>query len=53
MEVFEAVKNRRSIRQFTNQPIPEEMVNKLVEAARMAPYCWECPSLSAGHCTAN
>ncbi len=37
MELFEAIKNRRSIRQFTNQAISEEMVEKLVDAARMAP----------------
>ncbi len=37
MEVFEAIKNRRSIRKFTNQTVPKEMVEKLVEAARMAP----------------
>ncbi|MCL2287915.1 MAG: nitroreductase family protein [Candidatus Bathyarchaeota archaeon] len=37
MDVFEAIKNRRSVRQFTNQTVPDEMVDKLVEAARMAP----------------
>jgi nitroreductase len=37
LELFEAIKNRRSIRQFTNQTVPEEMVNQLVEAARMTP----------------
>ncbi|MGD6810310.1 MAG: nitroreductase family protein [Candidatus Bathyarchaeia archaeon] len=37
MEVFEAIKNRRSIRQFTNQTVSEETVEKLIEAARLAP----------------
>jgi nitroreductase len=37
LELFEAIKNRRSIRQFTNQTVPDEMVNQLVEAARMTP----------------
>jgi nitroreductase len=37
LEVFEAIKNRRSIRQFTKQDIPKEIVEQLVEAARMAP----------------
>jgi nitroreductase len=37
VEVFEAIKNRRSIRQFTNQTVPEEMVEKLIDAARLAP----------------
>jgi nitroreductase len=37
MEVFEAIRNRRSIRQFTDQVVSKEMISKLVEAARMAP----------------
>ncbi|MCL1966107.1 MAG: nitroreductase family protein [Candidatus Bathyarchaeota archaeon] len=37
MDVFEAIRGRRSIRKFTSQVVSEEMVNVLVEAARMAP----------------
>jgi nitroreductase len=37
LELFEAIKNRRSIRQFTNQTVPQEMVDQLVEAVRMTP----------------
>jgi len=37
LDLFETIKNRRSIRQFTNQNVPDEMVEKLVEAARLAP----------------
>lgn len=37
MELFEAIQNRRSIRQFKKQDIPEEAVNKLIEAARLTP----------------
>lgn len=37
MDLFEAIKNRRSIRQFTNQTVPNEMANQLIEAARMTP----------------
>lgn len=37
MEVLEAIKSRRSIRAFKSQEIPEETINKLIEAACWAP----------------
>lgn len=37
MSVFEAIKNRRSVRAFSNQPVSDEEVEKLIEAARWAP----------------
>ena len=37
MEVFEAIKGRRSIRAFQNRDIPPEMVDRLIDAARWAP----------------
>ena len=37
MEVFEAIEKRRSIRAFKNMDVPEETVEKLIEAARWAP----------------
>jgi nitroreductase len=37
MDVFEAIQNRRSIRQYKKQALPEDAVEKLVEAARLAP----------------
>ncbi len=37
MEFFEVIQNRRSIRQFKKQALPEGTVEKLVEAARLAP----------------
>lgn len=37
MEVFEAIKTRRSIRAFTNEEVSEEEVRKLIDAARQAP----------------
>jgi nitroreductase len=37
MEFFEVIKNRRSIRSFKNQPLPQETINQLIDAARMAP----------------
>jgi len=37
VDVFEAIKNRRSIRAFTNQPVSDKEVMKLIDAARWAP----------------
>ena len=37
METFEAILSRRSIRQFTDDPINEEMQKKLLQAAMQAP----------------
>jgi len=37
MNVFEAIKARRSIRQFTDEPIEKETLEKLLDAARWAP----------------
>jgi nitroreductase len=37
MEVAKAIKERRSIRQFTDKNIPDDIVKKIVEAGRWAP----------------
>jgi nitroreductase len=37
MEVFEAIEKRRSIRKYKDDPIPEDLMNRLLEAARLAP----------------
>jgi nitroreductase len=37
MELSEAIKGRRSIRAFKQQDVPEEAVEKLIDAARHAP----------------
>ena len=37
MDVFQAIKARRSIRQFTDEPIGKEALEKLLDAARWAP----------------
>lgn len=37
MDVFEAIKERRSIRSFTDENVSEENVKQLIEAARWAP----------------
>jgi len=37
LDVFEAIKSRRSVRAFTNEPISDAEVEKLIDAARWAP----------------
>jgi nitroreductase len=37
MDIFEAIKNRRSIRRFEDRPVPEDHIQKIVEAAQWAP----------------
>ncbi len=37
MTFHDLILSRRSIRQFKSEPIPEEILNKLVDAARLAP----------------
>ena len=37
MEVFQAIKERRSIRKFKNDPIPDSLINKIIEAGILAP----------------
>lgn len=37
MEVFEAIKGRRSIRKYTKDPVPEDLIVEILEAGRWAP----------------
>tara|TARA_A100001037_G_C15071493_1_gene599645 strand:- start:649 stop:1326 length:678 start_codon:yes stop_codon:yes gene_type:complete len=37
MDVFEAIRTRKSIRAFTDQPVPESMVRELLEVSQRAP----------------
>lgn len=37
MELEEAIKNRRSIRKYTNEDVPNELIEDLIECARLAP----------------
>lgn len=37
MELFEAIAKRRSIRAYKKAPVPEESLEKVLEAARIAP----------------
>jgi nitroreductase len=45
MDLFEAIKTRRSVRKFTDKPVEEEKLAAVLEAVRMAPswancQCW-------------
>ncbi len=37
MELLEAISTRRSIRKYTEKDVPEEMIDKIIRAAMMAP----------------
>jgi nitroreductase len=37
MELIDVINQRRSIRKFKNDPIPDELIDELLEAARLAP----------------
>jgi nitroreductase len=37
MDVFEAIRTRRSIRKYRSEPIPDEKLELILEAARLAP----------------
>jgi nitroreductase len=37
LDVFEAIKNRRSVRAYTNKEVSEEDIGRLIEAAMVAP----------------
>ncbi len=46
MDLMEAIKGRRSIRKYKPDPVPEEALNRVLEAVRWAPswsntQCWE------------
>ena len=42
MDVFEAIQERRSIRNFQDTPIPREFLEKILEAGRLAPSAKNC-----------
>lgn len=37
MELYEVMRTRRSVRKYSARPIPEEVLNRVLEAARIAP----------------
>lgn len=46
MDLMDAIKGRRSVRKYKHDPVPEEALQKIMEAVRWAPswantQCWE------------
>lgn len=37
MDFYEVIRTRRSIRSYKSEPVPEEVLNRVLEAARIAP----------------
>lgn len=37
MDIFETIRSRRSVREYKADPIPREDIEKVLDAARMAP----------------
>ena len=37
MDAIEAIKTRRSVRRYTSEPIPDEVLEELIDCARLAP----------------
>jgi nitroreductase len=37
MDVFEAIKNRKSVRAYSPKPVPNKLLRKIAEAAQLAP----------------
>jgi len=37
MEIYQAIKTRRSVRSYKPDPVPEEILKRLFEAVRLAP----------------
>jgi len=37
LSAWEAIKQRRSIRKYSNNEVPDELITQILEAARLAP----------------
>ncbi len=42
MDVYEAIRARRSVREYQDRPVPEELLQRLFEAVRLAPSARNC-----------
>jgi len=45
MDVFDAIKGRRSVRAFRSDPVKEEDLQRILDAARLAPSAGNCQPL--------
>ena len=53
MDLFEAIRTRRSVRKYSDKPIEDEKLNAVLEAVRMAPswanyQCWRLVMVKDG-----
>ena len=53
MDIFQVIKDRRSIRKYTDRPVEREKIEQVLEAARLAPswknrQCWRFLVLQDG-----
>ena len=56
MDLFEAIRTRRSIRSFTDEPVSQEDMDRMLEAAMCAPSAnnrqlWHFVAVSYTHLT--
>lgn len=49
MDVFEAIRTRRSVRGYSPEPIPDEKLEAILEAARLAPSAGNACRLTNQH----
>ena len=50
MDLMEAIKGRRSIRKYKPDPIPEEALQKIMEAVQMVSLLGQYSMLGSDHC---
>ena len=46
MSVYDTVRSRLTVREFTDDPVPDEVVEKLLRAAQWAPEFAQPPALA-------
>ena len=39
MEVYEAVHTVLAVREFQSKPVPDSVVHRIIESARVTPFC--------------
>jgi len=53
MTLFEAIEKRRSVRKFKNMPVPKEIIDEMLEAARLSPSGGNAQNYTFGVVTDN
>ena len=47
MDVYTAIANRKSVRTFQDREVPEELLLRLLEAARFGAFCMQLSGMAA------